>query len=118
MARPRINMDEEKFDSWDMLENLVLWSADGEYCAEKLGISYDTLIRRIKERYNCSFAEYRAKKKEPMRVNLLKKQYEVAMSGNVSMLIWLGKNELGQSDKHENKVSHNGISLTFEKDGD
>lgn len=111
-GRPRIDLNEEKFDSWDMLENLVLWSADGEYCAEKLGISYDTLARRIKEKYSCSFAEYRNKKKEPMRVNLLKKQYDVAMSGNVTMLIWLGKNELGQTDKQESVIS-NDKPLTF-----
>jgi hypothetical protein len=39
-----------------------------------------------------------------MRINLLKKQYDVAMAGNVSMLIWLGKNILGQSDKVETKT--------------
>jgi hypothetical protein len=31
-------------------------------------------------------------------MSLKRKQYEVAMSGNVSMLIWLGKNILGQRD--------------------
>lgn len=117
MARPRIDFNEEKFDSWDMLDKLVIFSPDGEYCAEQLGVSYDTLMRRIQEKYDCSFAEYRNKKKEVMRVNLFKKQYDVAMTGNVSMLIWLGKNELGQSDKQESKVSHSGMSITFEKDG-
>ena len=36
------------------------------------------------------------KKKE-----LENRQWEVAMDGNVQMLIWLGKQELGQSDKQE-----------------
>ena len=30
---------------------------------------------------------------------LEEKQYEVAMEGNVQMLIWLGKQHLGQSEK-------------------
>ena len=30
---------------------------------------------------------------------LREKQWEVAMEGNVQMLIWLGKQHLGQSDK-------------------
>jgi len=47
------------------------------------------------------FSEYKNKRKETLRINLLKKQYDVAMAGNVSMLIWLGKNELGQKDKIE-----------------
>lgn len=32
-------------------------------------------------------------------VSILKKQYEKAMEGSVPMLIWLGKQRLGQTDK-------------------
>ena len=38
--------------------------------------------------------EYTAKEK----IELRKKQWKVAMEGNVQMLIWLGKNILGQKD--------------------
>ena len=51
-----------------------------------------------------------------MKNSLREKQYDVAMSGNVSMLIWLGKQVLGQSDKQEvehirpiDEVDFNGI---------
>ena len=37
-------------------------------------------------------------------MSLRRKQYEVAMSGNTSMLIWLGKNILGQRDHVENEI--------------
>ena len=42
------------------------------------------------------------------RINagLKRKQYEGAMGGNVTMLIWMGKNYLGQSDKY--RVNHGG----------
>jgi hypothetical protein len=33
----------------------------------------------------------------------MKKQYDVAMSGNTALLIWLGKQYLKQSDKVETK---------------
>ena len=33
--------------------------------------------------------------------SIRRKQYEVAMSGNATLLIWLGKQFLGQSDKIE-----------------
>ena len=36
--------------------------------------------------------------------NLRQKQIEVAMTGNVTMLIWLGKQWLGQSEKAEIKM--------------
>ena len=39
------------------------------------------------------------KDKELRLVELRKKQFEMAMDGNVQMLIWLGKQYLGQSDK-------------------
>ena len=100
MARPRIELDDMTFNGWDQLDALIIWS-NGEYCAEQLGMNYDTLNIKIKERTGLSFPEYKEQKKEKMRVNLRKKQYDVAMAGNVSMLIWLGKNELNQSDKQD-----------------
>lgn len=36
-----------------------------------------------------------------LKLKLKKKQIAIALSGNVSMLIWLGKQYLGQSDKTE-----------------
>ena len=43
------------------------------------------------------------------KIELRRKQWQVAMEGNVQMLIWLGKNILGQKDvadtNWENPVS-------------
>ena len=33
------------------------------------------------------------------KVSIKRKQFELAMQGNVQMLIWLGKQHLGQKDK-------------------
>lgn len=110
MARPRKELEDMEFDGWSQLDALIVWS-NQEYCAEKLGINIDTLADRIKERTGLSFSEYKDQKKEPMRVNLKKKQYDIAMAGNVSMLIWLGKNELGQKDKIEQDVTNKTIEV-------
>jgi DNA invertase Pin-like site-specific DNA recombinase len=58
----------------------------GAFC----GISVDTLER--------SFAEPIKRGRALRNGSLRAKQFEVAMSGNTSMLIWLGKVMLGQSE--------------------
>ena len=109
MSRQKIELDNLEFNGWDQLDALIVWATE-EYCAEKLGISVDSLARRLKEK-GYSFAEYKKKRQEPMRINLLKKQYDVAMAGNVSMLIWLGKQYLNQSDKQDQMISVSEIKI-------
>jgi hypothetical protein len=117
MARPKQLLEDIEANGWDILESMAVW-ATAEYCAAKLNISADTLDRRLKERFDYGFAEYKRKVQEPMRINLMKKQYDVAMQGNVSMLIWLGKQYLGQSDKSD--TTHKGeiVKVNFTKDAD
>jgi hypothetical protein len=64
-----------------------------EDCAAVLKISVDTLQRRYLEPYNAGLQKCKA--------SLRRKQFELAQAGNVTMLIWLGKNLLGQKDRHE-----------------
>ena len=49
------------------------------------------------------FRETVEKARTGTKIRLRKKQIDVAMTGNVSMLIWLGKNILGQSDQPEDR---------------
>ena len=114
MARPKKDLDDVKFSGWDQLDALIVWSSQA-YCCEKLGVSEKTLARLIKEKSGLSFSQYKDQKKEPLRINLLKKQYDVAMAGNVSMLIWLGKQHLGQSDKKEVEQNQT-ISIEIDKE--
>jgi hypothetical protein len=59
------------------------------------------------------FSEIITKGKESGKIRLRKKQIEVALKGNVSMLIWLGKQMLGQTDKQE--IDHSGEIKTDNK---
>ncbi len=58
--------------------------------AEFLECSTDVIERR--------FAAHLRKKRSSMRLRLRRAQFRLAMEGNVTMLIWLGKQYLGQSD--------------------
>jgi hypothetical protein len=51
------------------------------------------------------FPEYLSKGRIDRRIVLHTGQYQAAKDGNIAMLIWLGKQELGQSEKSESKIS-------------
>lgn len=117
MARPTKDLENMNFDGWDQLDALIVWASQ-EYCCEKLGVNTDTLTKKIKEKYEMSFSEYKSKRQEPMRINLMKKQYDIAMAGNVSMLIWLGKQYLNQSDKQETVHDISKIQIKIDQEDD
>lgn len=58
-----------------------------------VGCSHDTLQRR--------FASEMEKGRSNLRASLRRWQIEAAKKGNVAMLIWLGKQLLGQTEKVE-----------------
>lgn len=59
----------------------------------------NTLESWCKRTYHKGFSEIFRRKRGSGRVSLRRKQYQVAMSGNPTMLIWLGRNWLDQTDK-------------------
>lgn len=68
-----------------------------EQMATILHCSADTLTR--------NFAGIIKEGRATAKRSLLKKQFDVAMGGNVTMLIWLGKQHLEQSEKIEQHVN-------------
>lgn len=58
--------------------------------AAVMDVSHDTIERRFKDALKAG--------RERRNGSLRRKQYEVAMTGNATMLIWLGKQHLEQSD--------------------
>lgn len=82
-----------------MVKKLCAIQCTGQEIADVLDVSYDTLERRVKEVYQISFADYIKKHSANGKMSLRRKQHEVAMNGNTTMLVWLGKQYLGQTDK-------------------
>lgn len=109
-GRPRIEIDWEEFDK------LCALQCTQEEIAAWFNCSADTIDRRVKETYNANFAEIFAQKAGKGKISLRRKQMSVAQSGNVTMLIWLGKQYLGQSDKREDTIKTDdktGLTINF-----
>jgi len=67
--------------------------------AHCLGVSEATLIRRKQD--DAAFAETLEHARSNGRMSLRRVQWQSAQAGNATMQIWLGKQILGQRDKHE-----------------
>lgn len=89
MARPRKVIDPK------IVEAMALLGAPNTDIAAFVGC-HEAQIRR-------RFADVTAKARASRRTKLREKQWELAMNGNAVMCIWLGKQDLGQSDKLESK---------------
>jgi hypothetical protein len=95
MARPRKPID------WNVIEELCAQQCTQEEIAAELDISVDTLERACRRDKRASFAEFFEQKRMRGFVSLRRRQFLVANGGNPTMLIWLGKQHLGQTDKVE-----------------
>lgn len=94
-GRPRIELD------FKTIDKLCAIQCTGEEIASVLDIDYDTLNRRLKQETGMSFTEYFIKKSGNGKASLRRRQFELAANGNVTMLVWLGKQYLSQSDKSD-----------------
>lgn len=121
-GRPR-----DEFD-WNLVESLTILEASESFIAERLLIKYGEPVneksiqakikliqRRIKEKYNSSFVQFRKQKFEGQKIKLRTYQWRSAEQGNVTMQIWLGKQYLGQSDKVDTSEDTDMI-MEFTKD--
>lgn len=91
---------------WSKLDAVLQFGARALDCCGILDICEKTLFNKIHQKHKMTFAEYRELKMSTMRAKLLQKQFDVAMQGNVTMLIWLGKQHLHQVDKVETGISN------------
>jgi hypothetical protein len=106
ITKPLHQLDYKKLDAMCAIH------CTGEECAAILGIDYDTLNRALKRDGNKGFAEYFAQKGSNGKMSLRRKQYDLALAGNSTMLIWLGKQWLGQVDKSERDIKSSDGSMT------
>lgn len=68
-----------------------------------LEIDEKTLTKQCKKHYKKPFSEVFKLKRGNGKASLRRSQWTAANGGNVTMLIWLGKQYLGQTDKVEEK---------------
>lgn len=97
-GRPKIQIDKDQF------EKLCAIMCTLDDIAGFFDCSPDTIENWSKRTYQTTFSDIYKKKSSMGKVSLRRKQYEVALGGNVSMLIWLGKQQLGQRDNLDHQV--------------
>lgn len=86
-------------EDWLKVENAAMAGANGVQIASLLGKTIKHLYDACKNDKGVEFCEYLNEKWELGNVVLSSKQYELALKGDVNMLILLGKQRLGQGEK-------------------
>ena len=69
-----------------------------------MGIPRDRLMKRIKDSGFKSWDDFFTQHSSDGRASLRRRQFDMAMSGDKTLMIWLGKQVLGQADKVESVV--------------
>lgn len=95
IGRPKLEI------KWKTVDRLCKIQCTGPEIASILEVSEDTLTRAANREKKCSFAEYIKSKSVDGKTSLRRLQWRAAKKGNITMLIWLGKQYLEQVDKQE-----------------
>lgn len=114
---PRCKLDEdaEALDrTLHTIRLLSSWDCTQEEIAAALRVSKTTLTRFLQRNEDGRLALEEGRLAHTS--SLRRKQFEVAMAGNVPMLIWLGKQRLGQRDKMDLAANLNAPSHEDELD--
>lgn len=97
-AQPRAKAAPDPFVTAEKVEALAALGMNGTDIAAYFGTSKSTISKK--------YAAIIEKGRERLKVSLRQAQIKAALEGSNVMLIWLGKQLLGQSDKIETKNDH------------
>lgn len=89
MGRPKVKID------YSLVEKLSTIQCTQEEIAEIVGVNVRTLQR------DDEFCRIYKKSMEYGKSSLRRMQWKAAETGNTTMLVWLGKQYLGQSEKQD-----------------
>ena len=92
-------------DEIKLVETLAGMGCTFDEIAGCLRCSVDTVRDRIHDE-NTDFSEAHKKGQADLKISLRRAQIRLAKKGNASMLIWLGKNLLGQKNEGKSQVDH------------
>ena len=93
MSRPHKKID------WEKVDQLLLAGCHGTEIAPHFDLHVNTFYDRVVEKYGISFTDYSTQKKQQGDSILRAKQFELALKKDRTMLIWLGKQRLGQRER-------------------
>ena len=88
----------------EQLKAMVRIQCTAEECAAVMGMSADTLDTRLKELEYAGFSDFYKKYSHEGLASLRRAQWKAAVENkNPTMLVWMGKQMLGQKDKVHNE---------------
>lgn len=83
---------------WEQVDRMLEAGCNGVECAAYFGVTNETFYERCIRDRGVVFSQYMAEKRSRGDNLLRQKQYQVAMKGDKTLLVWLGKNRLKQRD--------------------
>lgn len=108
MGRPKKHID------WDEVDKLLFIHCTHNEVAAWFNVHIDTLCNRCLDEKGMTFSEYSKQKTRRGKVSLRRRQYTKAVEeGNTTMLIWLGKQWLDQTDKIEQSIDPEKAKITL-----
>jgi predicted nucleic-acid-binding Zn-ribbon protein len=111
MSRPEIPIN------WDKVDELLMYGCPGTEIAAFFGVHENTFYHRVEKKYDCGFSEYSAKKKATgeaiLREHQFKKAIGATKKGDNTLLIFLGKQRLGQRDNPSDKLVSEEVMKAF-----
>lgn len=91
-----------KVIDWDRVKYLCKVGCPGTEVAADLGMHHDTLYSAVKKEYKMDYSQFSSKYRQRGYAALRIAQYEAAIEDkDRGMMIWRGKNDLGQKDKQD-----------------
>lgn len=84
--------------NWDMVELYVKSGCKQTNIAKSLCLDDDTLRARVKQKYGMEWSVFSSKLRSEGEMLIEATQYQKAMKGNITLLIWLGKIRCGQKE--------------------
>lgn len=84
----------------------------GAECAARVGMALSAFYKRCELDLGLTWKEFKALNRAKGDSMIRETQYNLALGGDARMLIWLGKNRLGQSDHPE---AERAVQSAFEK---
>ncbi len=86
---------------WDLVDELIEGGCAASQIAPHFHMHPNTFTDRVFQQYDMVFTEYAYFIREKGLSNLKMTQYKKALAGDTTLLIWLGKQYLGQRDRTE-----------------
>lgn len=100
----------------DELKKLMTFHPSKQEAADWFDVSASSLERFIKKEFGCTFEALRDKGFVRTKMAIKRKQIEMALGGCKVMLIWAGKQYLGQSERIEQNHTASVYTLKYNLD--